>query len=77
MGCREEILAIIRKNGIKEFTPQEIIDCMRKKGTRYKDSTIITHITSRLCRDAPDNHAKTYDDLERVERGLYRLRRRS
>lgn len=36
-----------------------------------------TMITAHLCANAPDKAAVTYDDLERVDRGLYRLRTRS
>lgn len=75
MGCREEILECAREFGKTGFTPQEMIDLMRRKQTRYKDSTIRTHVTARLCGDAPVNHATAYDDLKRMERGRYRLRR--
>jgi hypothetical protein len=27
-----------------------------------------------MCADEPDNHGTTYDDMERVEPGRYRLR---
>lgn len=47
---------------------------MRHNGTPYTDSTIRTHIVSKMCMDAPDHHAVVYQDLERVGRGLYRLR---
>jgi hypothetical protein len=77
MSCREEILDcaqdIVLRRGENRFTILEIIRCMEKRGTNYRESTIRTHITSRLCANAPDNHAVTYDDLERVERGIYRL----
>jgi hypothetical protein len=42
-------------------------------GTGNAESTIRTMIVSHLCRNAPDHAATTYDDLERVGRGLYRL----
>jgi hypothetical protein len=29
-----------------------------------------------MCADSPDHHGTTYDDLERIDRGVYRLRRR-
>lgn len=74
MTCRDEILATIKRLGQREFSPQQIVDAMRKQRTIHKESTIRTHITSRMCRDAPANHAVVYDDLERVERGIYRLR---
>ena len=51
-----------------------MIDLMRGKGTQYKDPTIRTHITARLCGDTPVNHGTAYDDLQRMERGRYRLR---
>ena len=49
---------------------------MGRRGSKYSASTISTHIVSKMCRDAPDNHAVTFDDLERVGRGRYRLVRR-
>ena len=77
MTCREEILTCVeelaQRTGEDDFTVQEIVDCMRKKDTRYKESTIKTHITSRLCANAPDHHGATYNDLERIDRGTYRL----
>ncbi|MCL4199472.1 MAG: hypothetical protein KJZ69_18415 [Phycisphaerales bacterium] len=75
MTCRDEILATIKRLGLREFTPQEVIDAMRKDRTGFADSTIRTHIVSRLCANAPDNHAVTYDDLVRVDHGVYRLKR--
>ena len=73
--CRDEILecahAVAGRSGT--FTIQDIINCMEKRGSRYKESTIRTHITSRMCSNAPDSHAVTYRDLERTERGNYRL----
>ncbi len=50
---------------------------MGRCGTRYAESTIRTMITSHMCLNAPDNAATTYDDLERVDRGTYRLVRGS
>ena len=77
MSCRNEILEcvtkILEQNGNEEFTIQEVIDCMRRKDSTYEDSTIRTHITSRLCTNAPDHHAVTYNDLIRTNRGTYRL----
>ena len=79
MTCRDEILAcanrIITKKGINEFTLKEIIDCMNLSGTGYKESTIRTHVTSRMCANAPKHHAVKFDDLERVSHGIYRLKK--
>jgi hypothetical protein len=49
------------------------VDEMRRRGTGYAETTIRTMVTAHMCRNAPDNNAVTYDDLERVDRGLYRL----
>jgi hypothetical protein len=46
---------------------------MKIGGTKYSVSTIRTHITSRLCLNAPAHHAVRYPDLERTARGTYRL----
>ena len=77
--CRDEILECIRRVTASKDTPftiDEIVAGMRAGGTGYAESTIRTHISSRMCADAPDNHAVTYTDLDRVGRGVYRLRRR-
>lgn len=73
--CRDEILACARTIGgsTGTFSIQDLIHCMEKRGTRYAESTIRTHITSRMCTNAPDNHAVTYRDLKRIGRGKYRL----
>jgi len=77
--ARDEILAILpavrARTGRETFTPQEVIDELQRRGTSYKPSTIRTHIVSRMCANAPDHHARTYDDLERVADGQYRRRR--
>jgi len=79
MSCRDEILDCVRyvtqRAGRNEFTLKEILDCMRARGTQYKESTIRTHVTSRMCSNAPDHHARTYDDFVRTDRGTYCLRR--
>lgn len=78
--CRDEILecaqAAMQESGLDYFTISEIISCMQKRGSRYTESTIRTHIVSRMCTNAPNHHAVTYSDLERTERGQYRLLRR-
>ena len=77
MTCRDEVLdaiqAIRGQGGSEIFTVQQIIDEMRRRGTSYDETTIRTHITSRMCVNAPDNHAVVYRDLERVARGEYRM----
>jgi hypothetical protein len=76
-GVRREILdairAVLTRSGGDTFTPAEIVAEMTRRGTGYAESTIRTMITGHLCSNAPDNAAATYDDLERTDRGHYRL----
>jgi hypothetical protein len=78
MTCRDEILDCTRQitanKGENFFSIQDILDNMHQMHTRYEDSTIRTHITSRMCANAPQNHAVKYNDLERIGHGLYKLR---
>ena len=77
MTCRDEVLAAateLVRQGIDPFSRGDVIREMRCRGSRYKDSTIATHVGSRMCVNSPDNHARTYDDLVRVCRGLYSLK---
>ncbi|MBX3314380.1 MAG: hypothetical protein KF906_08680, partial [Actinobacteria bacterium] len=77
--AREQILAAIGRIGGRSgdtFTIAEVIDELRAQGSDLADSTIRTHISSRMCGDSPDHHGTTYDDLERVDRGVYRPRPR-
>lgn len=74
--AREQILASIDRivgGSVDTFTVQDVLAELDAWGTDLAESTIQTHITSRMCADAPDNHGTTYDDLERVDRGVYRL----
>lgn len=79
MTCRDEILdcaeRLISRKGRNEFSLLEILECMHSRGTSYRDSTIRTHVTSRMCANAPDHHGVTYDDLQRIGTGMYRLLR--
>ena len=71
MTCRDEILDCFSSNEIikKKFSIEDIMQCMKKKKTKYTESTIRTHITSRMCDNAPDNHNTTYDDFIRTDDG--------
>jgi len=72
--ARDEILstipAVVRSDGT--FTVDALLGELRRRGSVYAESTIRTHVTSRMCANSPGNHAVTYNDLERVERGVYR-----
>ena len=76
MTARDEILvalpALRLRLGTDMFTPEDVIEELARRGSTYRPSTIRTHVVSRMCRDAPDHHAVTYDDFERVGPGLYR-----
>ena len=78
MTARVEILAAVpavcARTGSDTFTAQAVIEELQRRGTRYKPSTIRTHVASRMCANSPDHHARTYDDLERVADGHYRRR---
>lgn len=77
MTCREEILIsvkhIIQAKGMNEFTILEVLHHMGNNGTHFRESTIRTHITSRLCANAPNHHSPAYDDFERIGKGTYML----
>ena len=65
---------IVRERGQSEFRIREVIDLLREAGSRYKSSTVRTHIASRCCEGAPENHAVRYADFDRIGRGVYRVR---
>jgi len=77
MTCRDEILKIADRLALEsatgEFSLESLVARMMQQGTEYSESTIRTHVTSRMCANSPDHHAVTYPDLERTGRGLYRL----
>lgn len=77
-SARQEILMAARKLAGRSpdgsFTLMDIVAEMRHSGSRYAESTVRTHVTSRMCANSPDHHGTTYDDLERLDRGRYRLR---
>lgn len=78
MTCRDEILAalpsVAARSADRSFSPQDVVDELARRGSDYSPSTIRTHVVSRMCSNAPDNHARVYDDLVRVSDGVYRIR---
>lgn len=74
--CREHVLRAFERlenrHGRSDFELADIVTEVLALSSAYAESTIRTHITSRMCGNAPDHHATTFDDLERVDRGLYR-----
>ncbi|WP_258946531.1 DUF7669 domain-containing protein [Lentzea californiensis] len=75
--CRDEVLEAARRLATASidgtFSPEEVIQLLRRMGSSYKDSTIRTHMISRMCANAPSNHAVRYPDLVRDSHGRYRL----
>ena len=78
MTCRDEILSAFRRLIFRHhrdvFQLNDIVREVKAATKRYTESTIRTHVTSKMCEQAPDHHATVYPDLDRVGRGRYRLR---
>ncbi|GGN04018.1 hypothetical protein GCM10011609_48980 [Lentzea pudingi] len=76
-NAREEILEAAKMLAAHAhdgtFTLTEIIAEIRRRGSRYAEGTVRTHVVSRMCVNAPDHHATVYADLERVGPARYRL----
>jgi hypothetical protein len=77
MTCRDEVLAAARRLAAANpdgcFTIDDVVQAMARVGTRYPASTIRTHVSSRMCVNAPAHHATRYPDLVRDSHGRYRL----
>ena len=63
-----------RRHGRHIFRLYEIVQEVFAKTDRYAESTVRTHISAHMCAQAPVNAAFVTDDLDRVDRGLYKLR---
>lgn len=79
--CRDAVLEafkrLLARTNRREFQLSEIVAEVQRSTGQFSESTIRTHIVSRMCANAPDNHAVVHDDLQRVSRGVYRLREAS
>jgi addiction module HigA family antidote len=75
IDTRAAAQAVIARKGINEFSIPEVLGEMKSQGTlnRYRVSTVRTHITSRCCANAPDNHAVTYNYFRRIRHGVYEV----
>ncbi len=78
MTCRNEVLNAMgrleRRHGKSVFPLAEIVKEVLSHTRQYEESTIRTHISAHMCAQAPVNNAVVTDDLDRVGRGLYKLR---
>jgi hypothetical protein len=76
--CRVDGMAAMksleRRHGPRAFKRDEIVQEVQALGTTYRESTIRTHVTSKMCGNAPDHHSGVYNDLERVSHGHHRMR---
>jgi len=76
MAVHEEILRaaqrICRQRGGWQFRPSEIVLALPHLNAR----TVLTHVVSRCCVNAPAHHAHRLDYFRRVSRGVYEIRRR-
>lgn len=74
--CRDAVLdaftRLERRHGRTTFQLEEVVAETLAHDRQYKESTVRTHVTSRMCVNAPENHASVYGDLIRVDRGMYR-----
>jgi len=77
LKCREAVLEAMRtlerRHGRQVFGLGEIVQEVLSHHS-FKESTVRTHVTSRMCSNAPDHHGTVYSDLVRVGHGLYRMR---
>ncbi len=76
MSCREDILACLRRmreeTGREEFTANDLIERMKAEGATWPELTLRAYVAVHMCMNAP---GRFYNDIERVRRGVYRLRR--
>jgi hypothetical protein len=79
MTARDDVLAASRALASRSedgtFSLANVISELRRRRSVYEESTIRTHVTSKMCRNAPDHQDTAYNDLEQVGRGRYRLAR--
>ena len=77
-GARGEILAAIEaltsRSGTSEVSLQQVVDEMRHRGSGYAESTVRTMVSSHMCAQVHGPNIGTFDDLDRVGRGEYRMR---
>ena len=75
MAVHEEILLaalrLCRQRGGWRFRPSEIVLALPHLNSR----TVLTHVVSRCCVNAPAHHAHRLDYFKRLSRGVYEIRR--
>ena len=73
MKIHEQVLEAARRlcegSGDWTFTLSDIVQTL----SHLNESTVRTHVTSRCCVDAPENHGTRYPYFRRVGRGIYQI----
>lgn len=76
MSCRQEILEAAQRLSQQHpegtFSSKALHATLRAQGSSYAPGTIATHLTT-VMRKGTQAYGTRYADLERVERGIYRL----
>jgi hypothetical protein len=67
VSAAAKALAASSADGI--FAVEEVVDHLRRRGSGFAESAIRTHVVTRMCSTAPDNHGSVCSDLIRVARG--------
>ena len=63
------VAALCGERGSWEFTPSEVVRAL----PHLSAGTIRTHVTSRLCVNAPANHSHRWPYFRRLARGVYEV----
>ena len=75
--CRERILEVAgelaRRTPQGTFSVQEVVEEMQARGLPYAKNTIYVCMAVVMCTGAPRCRKLQFNDLERVEKGVYRL----
>jgi predicted RNase H-like HicB family nuclease len=75
MAIHKEILLAAlrtcRQRGGWQFRPNDIVLALPHLNSR----TVLTHVVSRCCVNAPAHHAHRLDYFKRISRGVYEIRR--
>ena len=73
MAVHEDVLwaalAVCRDREGWEFTPEEIVRAL----PHLRAATVRTHVSSRLCVNAPANHPHRWPYFARIKRGIYEV----
>ena len=71
---REVAQSMVAQSLDGEFNLACIIAEMTVRGSGYSEQTVRTHVTSRMCANAPRNHAVIYNDFWCIDHGSGRCR---